>query len=396
MEKNAQRNVGNDGNDMTHSNIYFDNAATTKVHPEVIKTITDTMTNIWGNPSSLHYIGQQAKHILDNARKLIAKHINCNPNDIIFTSGACESNSLSICGFLNKHPNSVLITTPIEHKSIQALCENNDYDIKYVKVDNNGRVDSEHLEQLCSETYLHGYSHILVSIQSANSEIGTIQDIKSISSITHKYNGVFHTDATQLFPYQKINVKELGIDMLSMSGQKINAPKGIGFLYVKNGIDLKPLIYGSQMEFRRGGTENIPYIAGLAKAIELLQYENTYVQSMRDYLLNKFEGSGSDYIVNGDLENRLPNNINISFKGIEAESLLLLLDMNGICVSSGSACDSKSIQASSVLKAIGIPDDYIHGTIRITLSNENTFDELNYVFEKILQSVNILRSLNNQ
>jgi len=376
--------------------LYLDNAATTKVHPEVIKTITDIMTDIWGNPSSLHQPGQQAKQILDNSRKSIAQYINCKPNEIVFTSGACESNSLGICGYLNKHPHSVFITTPIEHKSIQALCEDNNYNIKYVRVDNKGRVDLEHLKQLCSETCLHGYSHILVSIQSANSEIGTIQDIKTISDIVHKYNGVFHTDATQLFPYQRLNVKKLGIDMLSMSGQKINAPKGIGFLYVKNGIELKPLIYGSQMEFRRGGTENIPYIAGLAKAIELLRYENTYVQSMRDYLLNKFENSGLDYIINGDLENRLSNNINISFKGIEAESLLLLLDMNGICVSSGSACDSKSIQASSVLKAIGIPDDYIHGTIRITLSNDIIFDELNYVYEKIIESVNRLRSLNNQ
>jgi len=314
--------------------IYLDNAATTRVNKDVAEVIFNTMINTFGNPSSLHQLGQQAKQILDNSRKTISKHINCKPSEIIFTSGACESNSLAIQGWVNKYPNSVLIITPIEHKSIQVLCEDKNYNIKYVQVDNNGRVDLEHLKQLCSETYLHGYSHMLVSIQSANSEIGVIQDIKSISSIVHRYNGVFHTDATQLFPYKKINVKELGIDMLSMSGQKINAPKGIGFLYVKNGIVLKQLIYGSQMEFRRGGTENIPYIAGLAKAIELLTYENTYVQSMRNYLLSKFEHSGLGYIINGDLENRLPNNINISFKGVEAESLLLLLDMNGICVSS--------------------------------------------------------------
>ncbi len=375
--------------------IYLDNAATTKVHPEVIKTITDTMNNVWGNPSSIHTKGLQAKQILDHSRRAIAKHINCKPNEIIFTSGACEANSLAIQGYMNKHENSVLITTPIEHKSIQALCKDNHYNIKYVQVDNKDSVDLKHLKQLCRESYLHKYSHMLVSIQSANSEIGTIQDIKSISSIVHQYNGIFHTDATQLFPYQKIDVKELDIDMLSMSGQKINAPKGIGFLYVKNGIELKPIIYGSQMESRRGGTENIPYIAGLSKAITLLKYENIYVQSMRDYLLNKFENSGLDYIINGDLENRLPNNINISFKGIEAESLLLMLDMNDICVSSGSACDSKSIQLSSVLKSIRVPDDYIHGTIRITLSNDITLDELDYVYQEIIESVKRLRSLNN-
>lgn len=373
--------------------IYLDNAATTKIHPEVIKTITDTMTNIWGNPSSIHSKGLEAKSLLDNSRRTISQHINCTPNEIIFTSGACEANSLAIQGYMDKHSHAVLITTAIEHKSIQALCVDKIYNTRYVCVDNKGGVDLTHLEQLCKETYLSGYSHMLVSIQSANSEIGVIQNIGSISSIVHKYNGVFHTDATQLFPYQKLNVKELGVDMLSMSGQKINAPKGIGFLYVKDDIDLKPLIYGSQMETRRGGTENIPYIAGLSKAIELIQYENGYVQSIRDYLLGKFRDCGLDYIINGDLENRLPNNINISFKNIEAESLLLLLDMNDICVSSGSACDSKSIQASSVLKAIEVPDDYIHGTIRITLSDDITFDELDYVYEKIIQGVRRLRSL---
>ena len=373
--------------------IYLDNAATTKIHPEVIKTITDTMINIWGNPSSIHSKGLEAKLLLDDSRKTISQHINCKPNEIIFTSGACEANSLAICGYMDKHSHSVLITTAIEHKSIQSLCVDRNYDICFVNVDNKGRVDLEHLNRLCKEVYLNGYSHMLVSIQSANSEIGVIQDIGSISSIVHKYNGIFHTDATQLFPYQKLNVKELGVDMLSMSGQKINAPKGIGFLYVKDDVDLKPIIYGNQMETRRGGTENIPYIAGLSKAIELLQYDNTYVQSMRDYLLGKFQNSGFDYLINGDLENRLPNNISISFKNIEAESLLLLLDMNNICVSSGSACDSKSIQASSVLKAIKVSDDYIHGTIRITLSDDITFDELDYVYEKIIQGVRRLRSL---
>lgn len=376
--------------------IYLDNAASTRVKNEVIEVIFKTMQSVFANPSSLHQLGLEAKSLLDNSRKTISQHINCKPNEIIFTSGACEANSLAIQGYMNKHSHSVLITTAIEHKSIQSLCVDRTYNIRFVHVDNKGRVDLAHLEQLCKETYLNGYSHMLVSIQSANSEIGVIQDIREIGKIVHKYNGVFHTDATQLFPYQKLNVNELGVDMLSMSGQKINAPKGIGFLYVKDDIDLKPLIYGSQMETRRGGTENIPYITGLSKAIKLLRYENTHIQSMRDYLLSKFQNDDLDYIINGDLENRLPNNISISFKNIEAESLLLLLDMNGICVSSGSACDSKSIQASSVLKAIGVTDDYIHGTIRITLSDDITFDELDYVYEKIIHGVRRLRSLKSQ
>ena len=376
--------------------IYLDNAASTRVKNEVIEVIFKTMQSVFANPSSLHQLGLEAKSLLDNSRKTISQHINCKPNEIIFTSGACEANSLAIQGYMDRYSHSVLITTTIEHKSIQALCVDRTYNTRYVRVDNKGRVDLEHLSQLCKETYMNGYSHMLVSIQSANSEIGTIQDIREIAKIVHKYNGVFHTDATQLFPCQKIDIRGLDIDMLSMSGQKINAPKGIGFLYVKDNIDLKPLIYGSQMETRRGGTENIPYIAGLSKAIELLQYENTYVQSMRDYLLGKFQNCRLDYIVNGDLENRLPNNISISFKNIEAESLLLLLDMNEICVSSGSACDSKSIQASSVLKAIKVPDDYIHGTIRITLSDDITFDELDYAYEKIIQGVWRLQSLKSQ
>ena len=372
--------------------IYLDNAATTPIHQEVIKVITDTM-QIYGNPSSIHSKGLEAKGLLNNARKSIAQHICCNPNEIIFTSGACEANSLAIQGYMNKYSHSVLITTTIEHKSIQELCAGNNYDIRFVNVDNKGKVDLNHLEQLCKETYLNGYSHMLVSIQSANSEIGTIQNIKSISSIVHKYNGVFHTDATQLFPYQKLGMRELGIDMLSMSGQKINAPKGIGFLFVQKDIELKPLIYGSQMEMRRGGTENLPYIVGLAKAIELLEYDYTHLLSARDYLLNKFSNSGLDFIINGDLENRLPNNINISFKGIEAESLLLMLDLNDIYVSSGSACNSNSVEPSAVLRAINVPNEYIRSAIRITLANDITFDELDYVYETFLKCIERLNNL---
>lgn len=372
--------------------IYLDNAATTPIHQEVIKVITDTM-QIYGNPSSIHSKGLEAKELLNNARKSISQHICCNPNEIIFTSGACEANSLAIQGYMNKYSHSVLITTTIEHKSIQKLCADNNYDIRFVNVDNKGKVDLNHLEQLCKETYLNGYSHMLVSIQSANSEIGTIQDVKSISFIVHKYNGVFHTDATQLFPYQKLDMKELDIDMLSMSGQKINAPKGVGFLFVQKDIELKPLIYGSQMEMRRGGTENLPYIVGLAKAIELLKYDNTHLLSARDYLLNKFSNSGLDFIVNGDLENRLPNNINISFKGIEAESLLLMLDLNDIYVSSGSACNSNSVEPSAVLRAINVPNEYIRSAIRITLANDITFDELDYVYETFLKCIERLNNL---
>lgn len=370
--------------------IYLDHAATTKIHPEVIKTITDTMTHIWGNPSSIYKKGLEAKQVLDHSRETISQAMNCRPDEILFTSGACESNSFAIQGYINQHKNSVLITTPIEHKSIQALCNDNPYDIRYVNVDSKGRVDLGHLEQLCSRIYRDG-NPVFVSIQSANSEIGTIQDVRAISEIVHRYHGVFHTDSTQLFPHQKLDVTKFGMDMLSMSGQKINAPKGIGLLYSRNGIKLKPLIYGNQMEARRGGTENIPYIAGLSKAIELLHYDNSYVRSLRDYFINRLHHSGLDFLINGDFRHRLPNHISISFQGIEAEALLLMLDMNQICVSGGSACDSRHVQVSPVLKAIGVPEAYIHGTIRITLSNDNTFDEIDYACEKIAESCSFLR-----
>lgn len=372
--------------------LYFDNAATTPVHPEVITTIADTLTNIYGNPSSLHSIGQKAKQILMNSRNIIANHINCKPNEIIFTSGACEANSLAIRGYMDCHKNTTLITTRIEHKSITSLCENENYDIRYVSVDKYGCVNLDDLDRICKELSNEKTS-ILVSIQSANSEIGTIQDIKKIGDIVHKYNGVFHTDATQLFPYQKINVNSLKIDMLSMSGQKINAPKGIGFLYVKEGIKLKPLIYGSQMEFRRGGTENIPYITGLAKAIELLDYDNRNMKNMQYYLFSQLSDMEFDYRANGYMLNRLPNNINISFKGIEGESLIILLDCNNICVSTISACNSISLKPSTVLKEIGVPEDYIHGTIRITLPHDVTKADVNYFLDILKESVTKLESM---
>lgn len=372
--------------------LYFDHAATTPVHPEVISTITDTLTNIFGNPSSLHSVGHKAKQILTNSRETIVKHINCKPNEIIFTSGACESNSLAIKGYLDCHKNATLITTRIEHKSITSLCESKDYDIKYVSVNRYGCVDLDNLNKICKETF-DSNKNILVSIQSANSEIGTIQNIKEIAGITHRYKGIFHTDATQLFPYERINVSSLNIDMLSMSGQKINAPKGIGFLYVKNGIKLKPLIYGSQMESRRGGTENIPYIAGLAKAIELLDYDNANMKNIQYYLFSKLSDMEFDYKANGCMLNRLPNNINASFKGIEGESLAILLDCNGICVSTSSACNSASINPSAVLEEIGVPDDYIHGTIRITLPRDVTKSDVNYFLGVLKESVTKLESM---
>lgn len=373
--------------------LYFDTAATTPIHPEVLSVIIQTMTETYGNPSSLHTVGQKARQILTDSRYTAARHINCIPEEIIFTSGACEANALAINGYMNCHAQTTLITTKIEHKSITDLCEEETHHIKYVPVDRYGCVDLKELERLCFEERSCGTRHLLVSIQAANSEIGTIQDISAIANIVHRYNGVFHTDATQLFPYKKIDVQSLGIDMLSISGQKINAPKGIGFLYIKNGIYIKPLIYGSQMEHRRGGTENIPYIAGLSKAIELLDYPNDTLLQMRDYLISELKNLNCDYRINGSLNHRLPNNINISFKDINGEALSILLDYSGICISTASACSSSSRKPSYVLEAIQVPDSYIYGTIRVTLPKNVSKAELDYFLNKLNISIAQFRAI---
>lgn len=381
---------------MNCSNIlYFDNAATTPLHPEVITEITETLETVYGNPSSQHSIGQKAKNLLCRSRTIAANQLNCKPEEIIFTSGACEANSLAIKGYMDYH-NTTLITTKLEHKSILFLCETEPYDIQYASVDSQGLVRLEELENLCKEICFHHNNPFLVSIHAANSETGTIQDITSISTIVHQYNGILHTDATQLFPYTKLDVEKLGIDLLSISGQKLHAPKGIGLLYVRDGISLQPLIYGSQMEYRRGGTENIPYIAGFAKAIQLLDYDNHSTIQMRDYLLSKLKKTQPDCRINGSLIHRLPNNVNVSFPGVEGEGLAMLLDSSGICVSTASACNSISLQPSAVLQELGVPEDYIHGTIRITLPKDTAKHDIDYFITKLNNALSQLRDIQNE
>lgn len=373
---------------------YLDNAATTPVSKDVIDIIFTTMNEVYGNPSSLHDIGQMAKNVLEQARKTIAKKLNCNTTEIIFTSGACESNSLAIQGFMKCH-NAVLITSAIEHKSILSLCKDNKYETYFVDVDNEGLIDFTQFEDYCKNAYDKG-KEILVSIQGANSEIGTIQDLKRIAAIAHSYHGVVHSDITQLLPYSNIDVKKLGIDMMSASGQKIHTPKGIGVLYVKKGIQLKPLIFGSQEFGLRGGTENIPYIAGIAKAFENIKVNNTILQNLRDYMETKLLSDIPLCRINGSKDMRILNNINISFKGIEAESLLLLLNIDGIYVSSGSACDSKNLSPSPTLSAIKVPTDYINGTIRIALSENLTLGDIDYIVSAIKKRVNQLRNFSGK
>lgn len=358
------------------------------------------MKTIYGNPSSMHSIGELAHEVLVKSRKKIADYIGCLPTEIIFTSGACESNTQAIKGYMDCHK-TMFITSPIEHKSISMYCKKEKQGY-IVPVASSGRINLEVLEGACKyigdlvdslKKYEYGElscpskDQQLVSIQSANSEIGTIQNIKEISNIVHKNNGIFHTDATQYFPYYPVDVNKMGIDMLSMSGQKIGAPKGIGFLYVKHGIHLKSIIYGSQNYGIRGGTENIPYIAGLAKAIDFISYDHNELIKKRGELCNQIINSVEDCIINGSMIYRLPNNINISFKGIDGNGLVLLLDQRGICCSTGSACNNFLNEPSDTQKSIGVPNDYINGTIRLTLSTNITYDEIHYVANCIAESI---------
>lgn len=379
--------------------IYLDNAATTKVSPQIQEYINGIARDFYGNPSSHHFSGHMAHKVLDYSRHNIADYIGCEDNEIIFTASGSEANNMALKGFYFDNLDSpvTIITTAIEHKSILNTCgflERIGCNIKYLDVNMFGMVKSEQLEKLCKECYDNN-EPFLVSIQFANNEIGAVQPIKHLSDIVHKYGGIFHTDAVQAFSEYHINVKEYGIDMMSVSGHKFGCPKGIGLLYKSSKVDIEPLIHGGGQEFGlRAGTENLPYIAGISKAIDLLTTRtkeyNKELEGKRDYLKYKLLNiKGSQ--MNGSASYRLCNNINISFKGIQSDALLALLDGKGICVSSGSACNSGDSEPSYVLKAIGVDKEYIDGTIRITIDNDISYAELDIVATEIADAVNALR-----
>lgn len=361
--------------------IYLDNAATTKPKKAVIDAINECLINTWGNPSSLHTLGKAAKNVVDENRKIVADFIGAKPSEIIFTSGACEANSLAICGYRRKH-RELLFTTKIEHKSIINIAQSYPEITIIIPVDSDGFVDSEYLEHRLAG--LSFSARPIVSIQYANNEIGTIQDMERISNIVHKYGGILHTDATQIIPDRKIDVTD--IDMMSFSGQKLGAPKGIGVLYVRDGIEISPIIYGSQEKSRRGGTENVPYIAGLGAAIKELKYGYS---DIKDYfvrrVLDEIDGA---YLIGS--EHRLKNNASICFSGISGELLLLMLNERGIYASAGSACNH---EPSHVLKAVGLSDEYIASTVRFTFGDQ-TKDDVDFVVDNLVEIVGILRKFN--
>lgn len=386
---------------------YFDAAATTQVDYEVCNAMLPYFVDKYYNPSSLYLQSKDIRRDIDNARSIIAKSINAKNDEIYFTSGGSESNCWAIQGFCKKHKRAVVITSRLEHHSIIECCKDlpSSNLVLFTNVNKDGMIDLDALNIQLSR-WRTCYP-IIVSIQLANNEIGTIQNIKSISRMVHRYKAVLHCDATQAYCNVPIDVNDLGIDMLTASGHKINAPKGIGFLYIRSGIDISPMIYGSQENGMRGGTENVPYIIGLAKAVELHQKYNNdlYHKAMsevQNYLITQLKNH-FDCKINGSLIKRLNNNINVTFNdNVTGEGLIYLLNTANILISAGSACNSQSNEPSQVLKAIGLSDSEALRTIRITIPNltiqafgslifiENEDEGYNYIMNIAKRNIDLL------
>ncbi len=376
--------------------IYFDNNATTKVAEEVAEEIRPFFCDLYGNPSSMHTFGGQVGHNIKKARRQVADLLGCNPGEIIFTSCGTESDNTAIKSALTTLPDKrKIITSRVEHPAVLATCrelESQGYEIVEIGVDKTGRLDLGMLEDALDD------DTAIVTIMYANNETGTIFPLKKIAEMVTDKGIIFHTDAVQAVGKIPLNLTDSPIDMLSLSGHKLHAPKGIGALYVKKGTRLAPFMQGGHQESgRRAGTENVPGIAGLGKACELaarnIEDENNRVKALRDKLETAILKICPDCMVNGDVENRLPNTSNISFEYIEGESILLMLDKFGICASSGSACTSGSLEPSHVLRAMGIPFTAAHGSIRFSLSCYNTEQEVDFAIEKIPPVINRLREL---
>lgn len=377
--------------------IYLDNAATTPVKPEVLDTMIPYFTEKFGNPSAVYSFASENKNVVTQARETIAKALGTNTEDIYFTAGGSESDNwaLKATAEAYKDKGNHIITTKIEHHAIMHTCEyleQNGFEVTYLDVDEQGIVKLEELKKAIRPTT------ILISVMFANNEIGTIQPIKEIGEVAKEHNILFHTDAVQAFGHLDIKVDEYHIDMLSASGHKLNGPKGIGFLYIRKGLKLRSFVHGGAQERkRRAGTENVPGIVGLAKAVEIamnnMEERVKKEEALRDKLIERVLAEVPYTRLNGDRKKRLPNNANFSFQFIEGESLLIMLDMKGICGSSGSACTSGSLDPSHVLLAIGLPHEIAHGSLRLTLSEENTEEDIDYVVDTIKEIVEKLRSM---
>lgn len=376
---------------------YFDNAATTRTDDEVLKEMLPYFSQSYGNPSSIYKIGRENRKAVEKAREKVAKAINVEPNEIYFTAGGSESDNTAIRGiaYAYKQRGNHIITSKIEHPAVLETCkqlEKEGFEVSYIGVDEKGIVNLEELKNSIKETTT------LITIMFANNEIGTIEPIKEIGKIAKENNIIFHTDAVQAVGSVKIDVKEMNIDSLSLSGHKFYGPKGIGALYVKKSVRFQKFVNGGHQEKnKRAGTENVPGIVGLGKAIEVaysnLEEHNKKIKELRDYYVEEVKKRIPYIKINGDMENRLPGNSNISFRFIEGEGLLLNLDLKGICASSGSACTSGSLDPSHVLLAIGLPHEIAHGSLRITIGKYNTKEEVDYLLNNLEEIVSRLRNM---
>lgn len=377
--------------------VYLDNAATTKTAPEVVEAMLPYFTECYGNPSSIYGLGQSSKEAVTKAREYIAGSLGAANNEIYFTAGGSESDNWALKATAEAYESKGkhIITSAIEHHAILHTCdylEKRGFEITYVGVDENGVIKLDELKAAIRP------DTILISVMFANNEIGTIQPIKEIGAIAREKGILFHTDAVQAYGQVPINVDEMNIDMLSASGHKLNGPKGIGFLYIRKGIKNKSFVHGGQQErARRAGTENVTGIVGLGKAAELahssMAERTAKEKELRDYLITRVLSEIESVKLNGHSTDRLPNNANFSFEFIEGESLLIMLDMKGICASSGSACTSGSLDPSHVLLAIGLVHEIAHGSLRLTLSAETTRDDIDYTVDAIKEIVARLRGM---
>ena len=377
--------------------IYLDNAATTKTAPEVVDAMLPYFSEYYGNASTIYSLGAESKKAMDHARQTIADSLGAKPEEIYFTAGGSESDNWALKATAEAYASKGkhIITTKIEHHAILHTCEyleKRGFEITYLNVDRDGLISLDELKAAIRP------DTILISVMFANNEIGTIEPIAEIGEIAKEHGVLFHTDAVQAYAQVPINVDEMHIDMLSASGHKLNGPKGIGFLYICKGVKIRSFVHGGAQErSRRAGTENIPGIVGLGAAVEramrIMDTKTRKEIELRDYLIGRLENEIPHCWLNGHRTKRLPNNINFSFLFIEGESMLIMLDMKGICASSGSACTSGSLDPSHVLLAIGLKHEEAHGSLRLTLSEESTKEEMDIVAEEVKKIVKRLRDM---
>lgn len=377
--------------------IYLDNAATTQVDPKVLEAMLPFFTEYYGNPSAVYSFAETAKKAVEDAREKLAELIHAKKDEIYFTGGGSESDNWALKATAEAYGNKGkhIITSKIEHHAILHTCEwleKHGFEVTYLDVDEKGLISPEELEKAIRP------DTILISIMAANNEIGTIEPLAEIGEIAHKHGILFHTDAVQAFGHIPLDVDAMHIDMLSASGHKINGPKGIGLLYIRKGVKIRSFIHGGAQERqRRAGTHNVPGIVGFGKAAELalanMDERIKYETELRDYLIKRVSSEIPYTKVNGDLEKRLPNNANFCFRFIEGESMLILLDQNGICGSSGSACTSGSLDPSHVLLAIGLPYEIAHGSLRLSLSEKTTREDIDFTIDELKKIIERLRNM---